>query len=281
MKLYYWKSAQGKGFENFGDDLNPWIFNQICPEIFNDNNEILLVGIGSILNNKIPKAKKILVFSSGVGYADLPVVDSSWKIYCVRGLLSAKALGLSERCAITDGAVLAKKLISSWPRKTKYHVSYMPHMSVAIQSGGGFRDVCEGLNINYIDPQASIEDVLDGIINSDKLITEALHGAIIADAMRVPWMRVRTNNSINDFKWNDWQSSLNLEVRPIHLFPIWALSSKVNYQQIIRRNIKKTLIAYKIKQLKKGKFYLSDINLLLEKERKLHAQLSKLILENK
>lgn len=279
MKLYYWKSADG--VMNFGDDLNSWIFQRTCPGLFDKDDKVIFVGIGSILNNRIPKAEKTLVFSSGVGYADLPVIDSSWKIYCLRGLLSAKALKVPEKYAITDGAVLAKRLISTWPRRTKYSFSYMPHMSMAIESGDAFREVCENEGINYIDPLSRVDDILSAIINSDKLITEALHGAIIADSMRVPWIRVRTNDNIYDFKWLDWQSSLNLKVEPIHLFPIWALPLEASRTQIVKRNFKKWLMAFRLKQLKKIKFNLSNNNLFFQKEQQLHDKLYELISDSR
>ena len=36
MKLFYYKDPTG----NFGDDLNPWIWYSLAPELFNDKNPI-------------------------------------------------------------------------------------------------------------------------------------------------------------------------------------------------------------------------------------------------
>lgn len=278
MKLYYWKGP--KGFENFGDDLNPWIFSRICPQIFDDNEESLFVGIGSILNDQIPPAKKVLVFSSGAGYSNVPKIDSSWKIYCVRGLLTAQALGLSSDYAVTDGAVLVKRLIAPWSRKIEHKISYMPHMLMAQESGGAFKDICDDLGINYIDPQLDIEGILKAILNSEKIITEALHGAVVADAVCVPWLRVRTNDFINDFKWNDWQSSLDLDVKPVQLFPVWKLPMNSSCFQQARRLVKKTLLAQHLKKIKRRDFLLSDEVLLEEKEKRLYDILNQFINEN-
>jgi succinoglycan biosynthesis protein ExoV len=84
------------------------------------------VGIGSLINNGLPKrtryARKIVIFGTGVGYGkEFPKLDESYTIYCVRGLLSAQALGISEKLAITDGAVLIRQVFSNQaPKKYRF-----------------------------------------------------------------------------------------------------------------------------------------------------------------
>ena len=55
--------------------------------------------------------------------------------------------------------------------------------------------------------------VIDKIRSCRLLITEAMHGAIIADTLRVPWVPLKTNKTINDFKWNDWSKSMEIDLR--------------------------------------------------------------------
>jgi len=54
MKLRY---HLGK---NFGDALNPMVFEKFLPGYFDDNGEKLFVGIGSILGFKMENAKRKL-----------------------------------------------------------------------------------------------------------------------------------------------------------------------------------------------------------------------------
>jgi succinoglycan biosynthesis protein ExoV len=44
-----------------------------------------------------------------------------------------------------------------------------------------------------------------------------MHGAILADAFRVPWIAVSSSRSINSFKWNDWARSLGVTYAPKHI----------------------------------------------------------------
>jgi len=55
------------------------------------------------------------------------------------------------------------------------------------------------------------------------LIAEAMHGAIVADALRVPWIPVRSSDSVLAFKWRDWCASLNLTYSPHAIIPVAPL----------------------------------------------------------
>ena len=53
------------------------------------------------------------------------------------------------------------------------------------------------------------------------MITEALHGAIVADALRVPWMPVSSYHTILPFKWEDWCRSVGLAYAPSSVPTFW------------------------------------------------------------
>ena len=190
MKLFYFSFPNG--MSNFGDDLNPWLWEKLLPGVFDQDNKSIFVGISTLLNDYVPKANKTAVFASGVGYSKgLPAINESWKIYCVRGPLSAKKLGIDPQLAVTDGAVLIRKVYEpSTIKKTKF--AYMPHITHIIHGGNAWKDICEEAGISYIDPRWETEEVLSAICQTEVLLTEAMHGAIIADALRVPWIPVLT-----------------------------------------------------------------------------------------
>jgi succinoglycan biosynthesis protein ExoV len=90
----------------------------------------------------------------------------------------------------------------------------MPHHELA---GLGWQKACQQIGYQYIHPQSSVEVVLQQIQETEVLLTEAMHGAIVADALRIPWIPIVTNSSILSFKWLDWCESLNLEYKPLHI----------------------------------------------------------------
>jgi succinoglycan biosynthesis protein ExoV len=111
------------------------------------------------LNHRLPKHQKKVIFGSGAGYGDEPQVDSNWRIYFVRGQLTAKALEIDSKLAITDSAILIRKLFTASGQKS-YKKSYMPHYMEAVINGVGWRRICEDLDIQYIDPTEPLQNVL-------------------------------------------------------------------------------------------------------------------------
>lgn len=218
MNLYYYKDPIG----NFGDDLNPWLWPQLFPKPLDHyfDHETLFLGIGSILNHKIAEdTKKKIVFGSGFGYGSPPSITDQWRFYCVRGPLTAKRLALPEYMAICDSAVLVREIMDP-AQKTGSTAAFMPHHVTAQHHD--WRSVCESLGIQYIDPADPVERTLETIRNSSVVISEAMHGVIIADAFRVPWIPVRTGERILEFKWQDWSSSLKLEHKFEWVPPVWS-----------------------------------------------------------
>ncbi len=122
MKLFYYKDDMS----NFGDDLNAWLWPKILPELLDDNEEHLMLGIGTILNHKLPNAKKYTVVGSGWGYGDTPIINENWNIVCVRGKETCKALNIDEQLAIIDPAYLLRDFFQS-PVIKKYPISLIPH----------------------------------------------------------------------------------------------------------------------------------------------------------
>jgi len=220
MKLFYY--IREDGIENFGDSLNPWLWNQLIPEALDDDETTAFVGIGTIVNGhlpyRLPNTRDFVVFSSGLGYClgTIPAIDDHWKIYCVRGALSARQLGLPEEFAIADGALLIRRVYTETATK-KYPYSFMPHVQQAIEQGELWVEVCQQAGVHYLDPCRPIADILHTLNETEVLLTEAMHGAIAAEALRVPWIPIRTNPEIFTFKWVDWCDSVGLEYHPCDL----------------------------------------------------------------
>ena len=183
--LYYCKTPNG----NFGDDLNPWLWPQLAPEVCRENDGTLFVGIGTIFNHKIPAAPRKVVFGAGGGNSGPQFrLDERWKVYCVRGPLTAARFRLDPSLAVTDSALLVRQRLPATEGK-KFRVSFMPHLqSVAFAD---WKKLCAQIGFHCIDPRAGVEHVLRELQATELLLAEAMHGAIVADALRVPWIPVR------------------------------------------------------------------------------------------
>ena len=220
MKLHYCKTPLG----NFGDDLNTWLWPTLLGDsFFNTDENSLFLGVGTILNRKIPKGPEKIVLGTGTGYQRPPKVDEKFSIYSVRGPLTARALNIPSRKSIGDSAYLClatdhfKKLFAL---QKKYKVSVIPHHQTATTIDWKIIEKVDGLH--FIDPRKEFFNVFEDIAQSECVLTESLHGAILADALRTAWQPFRMGHRFNMFKWRDWLASIHIEVPTIQRYPIFC-----------------------------------------------------------
>jgi len=223
MKLIYYKADIG----NFGDDLNKWLWPKIFgADFFKEESDSCFVGIGSILDThsklikEVESYSKKYIFGSGVRNLNTNLkFDASYKSLFYRGPFSAlKMEGHSENY-ITDGAYaiafteLYERLMAS--KEKKHNISFIPYFRS--EKKVDWEKICNDNGWHYISPtNQDIEQTLTDISNSKHIITEAMHGAILADVFRVPWKRIRyyahinETEAVSEFKWNDWLSSIKI-----------------------------------------------------------------------
>lgn len=223
MQIFYYQRRDRQ--PNFGDELNSWLWRQLIPNYLNDADEsTAFVGLGTLLNNALPRRlsgfQRAVLFTTGAGYErPLKRIPDNWRIYAVRGPRSAYRLGLPKDLAITDGGLLLRHCYI--PHQTKrYQMSFMPHIHHANFAAPLFQQACDELGWGYIDPREPVETILTRIDQSGVLIAEAMHGAIAADALRVPWIPVITSPRVLPFKWQDWCESIGVTYHPYYLPPM-------------------------------------------------------------
>jgi len=215
MKITYYKCRQ----PNFGDELNPWMWPKLLPGFFDDDEKTLLIGIGSIIGDHYdPVAKKIVLGAGFVPhyFRQPDVHGNDWDIYFVRGPRTAKLLDLSPELALGDSAILLRTLVD-YRKRTPDVISFMPHWES--MGNGYWEQVCRLAGINLIDPRRPVEEVIKELLRSKLVVTESMHGAIVADAFRIPWVPVFPIDPENREKWFDWAESLKITLQPHTLWP--------------------------------------------------------------
>lgn len=229
MELAYYKNVRG----NFGDDLNPWLWDKVFPDLIGTRDDIVLVGMGTILENwfakSLPPQKRKVVLGAGAGMT-MPLLkrDESWTFYGVRGPLSARYLDLDPACALTDPAMCIGRWVE--PPSQRRNVGFMPHHDSLMK--WDWKKVCEQIGLVYLDPRAEPLETLKRINGVEKVIAEAMHGAIVADALRVPWVPLRMNQWNYVGKWDDWASTIRT---PVHFRVVPELYDPVFGQSYAKR----------------------------------------------
>ncbi len=214
MKLRYCHVEDG----NFGDDMNAWFWDEVFPEYPALAPDRVLLGIGSLLwDDNLAPGDRITVMGSGTGVGRLPNftldhVDFGF----VRGPKTAREFGLDPETAIADPAIMVSAIPSfSHIVTDRSETIFIPHCGTDRLPLDWTR-VCDAAGVVHLSPRGDSRQVIQRIAGASRVITESLHGAIVAEAFRVPWTPIAISPAFGRFKWQDWAASMevDLEISP-------------------------------------------------------------------
>ena len=190
----------------------------------------MFIGIGSTIGEAPADASRKIVCGAGYVpyYHKAPnLQEGQWDVAFVRGPITAKRLNLAPELAIGDAGTLVRTQINT-ARKSGERISFMPHWES--MEAGNWEEVCHEAGIHLIDPRKPVVKVIDELLSSKLLVTEAMHGAIVADAFRIPWVPVLPLNAVHREKWYDWAATLDLKLTPRRLWP--SQLSELNFNML-------------------------------------------------
>jgi succinoglycan biosynthesis protein ExoV len=205
--LYRWTGASS----NFGDELNTILWPCLLPDFFDESPDTRFLGIGSILDRRHPAEPRKIVAGSGYGgYERKPTLNHNWTVHWVRGPRTALALDLPISLGLGDPAALVPPAFGLPTAAGGGEIGFMPHFESAAR--GAWHQAAEMAGITLIDPRDPPLKILRAIGRCDRLLSEALHGVIVADALRVPWVAVRPMAAIHRAKWFDWADTVDVRL---------------------------------------------------------------------
>jgi succinoglycan biosynthesis protein ExoV len=214
MRLIYFEDPNG----NVGDALNPWLWPRMLNYDFDEDDDSGFLAIGSILAQRyIRQTSRGIVFGSGVRHSEkTPVIDPSrWTIQFVRGPLSSRALGGAPY--ITDPALLSPLIYKEGRFAQGFtkgnEIGYVRYFKSPRSHA---KSICSRLGLKEIDPTLPPDAFMEAMEQCHLIVTEAMHGAILADSFRIPWIGVRAYSDVIEgrvagFKWEDWLRSMEID----------------------------------------------------------------------
>jgi len=188
---------------NFGDNLNDIIFdrlgvtNKIAFKKTNLQNlpPNTYLGLGTLLTNKL--RSKTTVCGSGVDGNSVPSVPQDYLF--VRGKLSAQKLGISQDYALGDTAYFLTEFIQSLAADKKTRkIGVIPHWQTNYTGA------------DAIPVTLPVDEFIYRVSECEYIHAEAMHGAICADILRIPFTPVVLGRNFNHTKWLDWASVLEI-----------------------------------------------------------------------
>jgi succinoglycan biosynthesis protein ExoV len=216
LDLFHYHLKSG----NFGDDLNLWLWDDILPGWREVLPGHLLVGVGTLINNKLPRGVPKVVMGSGVGYGALPDPDlmAECRFVAVRGPRSAAALGLPSERGIIDPAVLIADMPAFRNIPKSGRPVFVPHHA-SVQRAD-WQNLCRKAGVDYVSPEGDAREVIARLAAAPLVIAESMHAVILADAFGAPWHGVSISHLFHQSKWMDWADSLGVSPRISPMYPL-------------------------------------------------------------
>jgi succinoglycan biosynthesis protein ExoV len=106
---------------------------------------------------------------------------------------------------------------ASLPEHERKGVVFIPHHQT--DADADWPEVCRRAGVEYLPARLDSREVIGRIRGARLVLAEAMHAAIVADTMRVPFVPITGSPQVNSFKWLDWTRSLEMPYEPIALPP--------------------------------------------------------------
>ena len=212
--LLRWSSSK-ETKNNFGDALNPWLFNSIfgfqpvnSNTVFNILRRDVFFLVGSILDGFDEKMG--IVIGSGFKSLDSYTKKSPQKLIAVRGPLTREVFrNHNIECPelYCDPALLIP-IVKPSKCKISWDVGIIPHyVDKSLLSGKILNNY--GHSYRIIDIEAPISQVIEEITSSKYIFSSSLHGLIVAHAYGIPstWLVLSDKINGGEFKYSDYAFS--------------------------------------------------------------------------
>lgn len=201
---------------NFGDHLNVKLWPALLPNISSIAPNEAILGVGTLQGMQIPQhIQKVHLFGTGA-YADDPgkwLDKNKFQFHFVRGPLTAERWGCPGNGLIDGAALILHCSLKDAPIRPSKKIGYIPHHTS--DNFANYQRIADLAGFEYISTLGyDTEKFISQVKSCDYIITEALHGAILADLFRKPWCPVRSGDYINEFKWSDWAQSIGFQYEP-------------------------------------------------------------------
>ena len=77
-----------------------------------------------------------------------------------------------------------------------------------------WQEACKNLGLKILDVRSKPRVFIRELVKCDRVLCEAMHGAILADAYGIPWQPIRAHPKISARKCDDWGSSIGAKIDP-------------------------------------------------------------------
>ncbi|MDO5470156.1 MAG: polysaccharide pyruvyl transferase family protein [Akkermansia sp.] len=207
LKFYYWGAPIEQAVVNFGDLLTPLLMTHYCGDsvaIASSIDDADIFCVGSILG-RVDTSKFSIVLGSGFIRKRRTKRLNHAHCYALRGPRSKHILKLQKDVAFGDPGLLMPYI---FPKKdvpdTQAPIGIVPHYTHF--ESAELEPYKNDPRYKVINVMAEPKTVIDEICSCSTIFSSSLHGLIIADAYKIPNVRLIFDKPLfgRDFKFNDY-----------------------------------------------------------------------------
>ena len=225
--------VKSKGYDivprNWGDELNKSFLEYITHKKFyfipfsssylKPMTHYIL--IGSVLT--VYNLNKTIVYGSGILDPSKEITGVPEKVISVRGPKTREILmknGIECPEVYGDPALLLPVFYQPKLASGKRRIVVIPHMETSAKT---VKECCERIIDDYsilsLSDYNRWTDIVDAICSAKFVVSESLHGLIVAEAYGIPnvWVEFKDHPDYWDFKYNDFYASINKTRKRIKL----------------------------------------------------------------
>lgn len=236
LSVYYcYKSFHSKELlTNVGDILTPYVFEKAGIKFCRKLQYPAFFGIGSVLHHLEMYLGNI--WSSGFLTEPNEPLKLLHEPLALRGKLSRKYVEpFSEKTILGDGGLVVSSLYNPELPK-KYKLGIVPHL-LDVTEGIDKMPIFFSPSVLFIDVRKSVEEVLDGVVQCENILSSSLHGLVFADSYHIPnaWFSWKKSQEVlidrqKAFKFEDYYSAFDVKISKPQLF----LDEKTNIDEYIK-----------------------------------------------
>ena len=194
------------GRPNFGDDANPHLFQLLGGNVgirLAGKSEPHFLGMGSILRQAGPRS--VVLGSGFISARDRLSLPRYRRIVAVRGQKTLRDLSLPEGDALLGDPMVLIDLLLERPSGRNSEIGLVPHESNMRQYGKRYSG-----RFRVIDPRKEPMEVVEEIARCGAVISQSLHGLIVADAMEVPNVWLEPDGMVGGkYKFEDYFTTVS------------------------------------------------------------------------
>jgi hypothetical protein len=254
LKLFWARGSGGDGrLRNAGDWYSPVICEYLSRRkvVYAPPEQCDLAAAGSLLQrlnrshrlHRLGIRRGLHIWGTG-SLRPEDRLEGRHTYHALRGELSRRrASGAADGIPLGDPGLLADVLMDAPPVKSG-DIGVIPHV-VDRNDADLCAFVLKHPSVTVLDITAPVQQLLQSIAATERVLSSSLHGLIFADALGIPntWLTLSDRLIGGRHKFDDYYSAFGLSVDPVRLQDLAADDIGGNYHRPGIDQIKSTLAA--------------------------------------